>query len=84
MSDTGIVRNLDELGRIVIPIEIRRRLAIGPRDPIAISLQRGAIVLRKAENPGCVFCVFCGSADSLLDHHGRAVCDACRSELAAA
>ena len=81
MSDTGIVRNLDELGRIVIPIEIRRRLAIGPRDPIAISLQRGAIVLRKAENLGCVFC---GSADSLLDHHGRAVCDAGRSELAAA
>ena len=81
MSDTGIVRNLDDLGRIVIPIEIRRRLAIGPRDPIAISLQRGAIVLRKADLPGCVFC---GSAESLLDHHGRAVCDGCRSELAAA
>ena len=81
MSDTGIVRHLDDLGRIVIPIEIRRRLAIKPRDPIAISLHRGAIVLRKAEHSGCVFC---GSPESLLDHHGRAVCDACRSELAAA
>lgn len=81
MSDTGIVRHLDDLGRIVIPIEIRRRLGIQPKDPIAISLQRGAILLRKADPNGCVFC---GAAGGLLEHHGRDVCAHCREELAAA
>jgi transcriptional pleiotropic regulator of transition state genes len=77
---TGIVRHIDDLGRIVIPIEIRKRFALGERDPLEISVKDDMILLSKPRT----VCVFCGRRSSLREHRGRAVCRACVSELAAA
>ena len=54
---TGIVRRVDELGRIVIPIEMRNSLNISQKDPVEISMDGSSIILRKYENR----CVFCGA-----------------------
>jgi AbrB family transcriptional regulator, transcriptional pleiotropic regulator of transition state genes len=75
---TGIVRRVDELGRIVIPSEIRKRLGLSRRDPVEFSLSGETIMLTKSS----VVCVFCGAAEPLLEHRGRHVCRACVSELA--
>ena len=74
---TGIVRRIDELGRIVIPIEIRKRFGLGERDPVEISVQGENILLTKAHN----VCVFCAGEDDLLDFRGRCVCRACLADL---
>jgi AbrB family transcriptional regulator, transcriptional pleiotropic regulator of transition state genes len=74
---TGIVRHIDELGRIVIPIEIRKRLGIGEKDPVEISLHGDTILLEKPHS----VCIFCGSEHELGEHRGRAVCRSCIHEL---
>jgi AbrB family transcriptional regulator, transcriptional pleiotropic regulator of transition state genes len=74
---TGIVRHIDELGRIVIPIEIRKRLGIGEKDPVEISLHGDTILLEKPHS----VCIFCGSEHELGEHRGRAVCRSCIDEL---
>jgi len=79
MKDTGIVRQIDELGRIVIPIEIRKRLAIGERDPLEIYVKGERIILSKPVDQ----CVFCGKGRNLEQFHERSVCASCRSELSA-
>jgi AbrB family transcriptional regulator, transcriptional pleiotropic regulator of transition state genes len=76
---TGIIRHIDELGRIVIPIEIRKRLGLGEKDELEISVKEETILLSKPQSR----CVFCGAADGLFEHHGRAVCEPCAAELAA-
>ena len=73
MSDTGIVRHIDELGRIVIPMEIRRTLGIGPKDPIAISLEGDRIVLMRHQDA----CVLCGSSDQVTRYNKRGICATC-------
>ena len=55
MKSTGIVRKMDELGRIVLPMEIRNTFDINPRDPLEIFIDEDCIVLRKYQ-PACVFC----------------------------
>ena len=55
MKQTGVVRRLDELGRIVIPIEQRRLLDINIHDPVEINVEEGKIVIRKYHT-GCIFC----------------------------
>ena len=77
---TGIVRHIDELGRIVIPIEIRKRLGIGEKDRVEISVQGETILLEKPHS----VCIFCGSEHELGEHRGRAVCHSCIRELARA
>jgi AbrB family transcriptional regulator, transcriptional pleiotropic regulator of transition state genes len=76
---TGIVRQIDELGRIVIPIEIRKRLGLAEKDPLEISVKGETILLAKANT----VCVFCGRDEGLAEHRGRAVCLHCIGELAA-
>ncbi len=76
---TGIVRHIDELGRIVIPSEIRKRFGLAEKDPVEISVRGETILLSKPNSS----CVFCGSADALEEHRGRPVCRACITELAA-
>jgi AbrB family transcriptional regulator, transcriptional pleiotropic regulator of transition state genes len=76
---TGIVRHVDELGRIVIPIEIRKRLGLGEKDPLEISVHDDVIMLSRPES----FCVFCGAEDTLREHRGRAVCGTCITDLSA-
>lgn len=77
MKSTGIVRKVDELGRIVIPIELRRVLNIGIKDSLEIFVEEEKIIFRKYE-PACVFC---GSADSVIGHNGRLICKECIRKL---
>ena len=73
MKSTGIVRKVDELGRIVLPIELRRTLDISERDELEIYLDDDKVVLKKYE-PSCIFC---GSSCGLVSYHGRNVCMEC-------
>ncbi len=77
MKSTGIVRKVDELGRIVLPIELRRTLDIEERDPIEIYVDGNSVVLRKVGNP----CVFCNSSTDVVPFRGKHICTACLQEL---
>jgi len=77
MKSTGIVRKVDELGRVVIPIELRRTLDIAEKDPLEIYVDGDRIILRKYE-PACVFC---GNADEVSDFKGKKVCQECLSTM---
>jgi AbrB family transcriptional regulator, transcriptional pleiotropic regulator of transition state genes len=79
-TKTGIIRHIDDLGRIVIPIEIRKRFALGEKDPLEISVKDDVILLSKPQT----VCIFCGRRRTLQEHRGRAVCRACVNELAEA
>lgn len=77
MKSTGIVRKVDELGRVVIPIELRRTLNIAEKDALEIYVDGDRIILRKYE-PACVFC---GNAESVANFKGKNVCHSCISEM---
>ena len=77
MKSTGIVRKVDELGRIVLPIELRRTLSINEKDALEIFVDNDKIVLQKYE-PACIFC---GSADDIVNYKCRNVCAECRAAL---
>lgn len=79
MKSTGIVRKVDELGRVVIPIELRRTLSIEKKDSLEIYVDENSVVLRKYE-PSCA-CVFCGKADNVVRFKDRNVCSECVSEI---
>lgn len=79
MKSTGIVRRVDELGRVVIPIELRRTLDISEKDPVEIFTDGNKIVLKKFETS----CVFCDSSDDLQTYKGRTICGKCVEELKA-
>jgi len=76
---TGIVRKVDELGRVVIPIELRRTLGIAERDALEIYTDEDRIVLQKYE-PTCS-CIFCGSTDDVTSFKSRNICRKCVKEL---
>ncbi|SHO53095.1 AbrB/MazE/SpoVT family DNA-binding domain-containing protein [Anaerocolumna xylanovorans] len=78
MKSTGIVRKLDELGRITLPIELRRTLGVGERDPLEIFVDEDRIILRKYEPAD----IFNGSKDSLIDYHGKKISKESIMELA--
>lgn len=78
MKSTGIVRKVDELGRVVIPIELRRTLNIGEKDALEIFVEGDQIILKKYE-PACVFC---GQAKGVGNLKGKNVCPKCISEVA--
>ncbi|SMD08817.1 AbrB/MazE/SpoVT family DNA-binding domain-containing protein [Sporomusa malonica] len=77
MKSTGIVRRVDELGRVVIPIELRRTFGIEEKDGLEIYTDNDRIILRKHE-PACVFC---GSADEVTSFKGKNVCKECLSVM---
>jgi transcriptional pleiotropic regulator of transition state genes len=77
MKSTGIIRKVDDLGRIVLPIELRRTLGIGERDPLEIFVQEDLIVLRKSS----LVCIFCGSDDNVENFRDRGICQECRASL---
>ncbi|HEX7166613.1 MAG TPA: AbrB/MazE/SpoVT family DNA-binding domain-containing protein [Acidimicrobiales bacterium] len=77
MKDTGLSRKVDDLGRIVLPVELRRLYGIQPGDALEISVEGDAIILRKLA-PGCVFC---GSPHRLRDFKGRVLCAECADDL---
>lgn len=78
MKSTGIVRKVDELGRIVLPIELRRTLDIAEKDALEIYVDGNNVVLRKYQ-PACVFC---GDAREVKAFHGKNICANCMQELA--
>ncbi|MEG6585225.1 AbrB/MazE/SpoVT family DNA-binding domain-containing protein [Dendrosporobacter sp. 1207_IL3150] len=75
MKSTGIVRKVDELGQVVIPIELRRTLDIEEKDALEIYVDHDRIILRKYE-PACS-CVFCGNGDEVTNFKGKNVCKDC-------
>lgn len=77
MKSTGIVRKVDELGRVVLPIELRRTLNIDIKDPMEIFVEGDLVILKKYE-PACVFC---GEAKEVQNYRGKNVCHKCVAEL---
>lgn len=77
MSDSGIVRNLDNLGRVVIPKEMRKLLAINVGDPVEIIKDKNTVVLKKYGNR----CVFCGGEDGIVKFEENYVCEKCLGKL---
>ena len=79
MKTTGIVRKVDELGRIVLPIEMRRTLDIEEKDALEIYVEGESIILRKYQ----AACVFCDSVKDIISFKGRNVCADCIAKLKA-
>ena len=77
MKSTGVVRRIDNLGRIVLPIEIRNTLGLKEKDPIEIFIDDDKIILSKYE-PACTFC---GDADDIVYFNGKRVCKSCLKKL---
>jgi len=78
MKSTGIVRKIDELGRIVLPKELRRVLSIEQSNSLEIYVEGNRIILKKYEPT----CIFCDSSEDLAEFMGKVVCKSCREKLA--
>ena len=77
MKSTGIVRKMDELGRIVLPMEIRNTFDLNPKDSMEIFVEDDCIILRKYQ-PACVFC---GETRGCVALGEKRVCGACIEKL---
>ena len=77
MKSTGIVRRVDDLGRVVLPIELRRTLDISEKDALEIYVDGDTVILKKYE-PACIFC---GNARDVITYKGRNICPDCLEEL---
>ena len=79
MKSTGIVRPVDSLGRVVLPIELSRILDIDKDTSLEVYVDEDRIILKKYQ-PACIFC---GSADDVASYAGRNICKACREAISA-
>ena len=77
VKSTGILRSVDELGRIVLPKSMRQNLEISERDQLEIYTEGDRIILRKYQ-PSCVFCE---TSENIVFFNGKRVCSACLEEL---
>lgn len=77
MKSTGIVRNIDELGRLVVPKEMRKTLDINPGDPVEFFAEGDTIVIKKSNDS----CIFCGSDTDLQIFKDKKVCKSCLEEM---
>ena len=77
MKATGVVRKLDDLGRIVLPIELRRTLDIKEKDAVEIFVE-GDLILLKKYQPACIFC---GDFKGIKSFRGKNICHKCLSEI---
>jgi len=77
MKTTGIVRKLDELGRVVLPIEIRRTFNLAEKDAVDICVDGDCIILKKHH----ANCIFCGETNDLVEYKGKLLCGDCVKEL---
>ncbi|MCL2354434.1 MAG: AbrB/MazE/SpoVT family DNA-binding domain-containing protein [Oscillospiraceae bacterium] len=77
MKATGIVRRVDELGRVVLPIELRNKFGITEKDPMEIYVEGSSIILKKYE-PNCIFC---GGSKGLFSHSGKMICKKCGTKI---
>ena len=79
MKSLGTVRKVDELGRIVLPIETRKRLELAAGDGVEIFVEKDRVILKKYE-PSCIFC---GDADDVVTYREKKICRKCLDELKA-
>ncbi len=77
MKATGIIRKVDDLGRIVLPAELRRLLELDDRAEVEIYTENNTVVLKKHQ-PSCIFC---GAKQGLIAFRGHNICPACKKEL---
>ena len=77
MKSTGIIRKVDELGRVVIPIELRTQFQIAERDPIEIFVDGSSIILQKYEKS----CLFCENTKKLSEYKGKLICNKCLKQI---
>jgi len=77
MKATGIVRPIDNLGRIVLPIELRRIMNLNEKDLLEIFVEEGRIILEKYQKT----CIFCGSSDNIVEYMDKTVCKDCAKKL---
>ncbi len=77
MKSTGILKRTDELGRLLIPRELRNQLGIMERDPVEIFVENSYIVLRKYEDK----CIFCGDTENLSEYQDKFICDKCLKNI---
>ena len=77
MKSTGVVRRVDELGRIVVPIELRRTMDIKVKDTMEIFVEGDQIILKKYQ-PACIFCE---DALNVIQYKGKMICRSCLAEL---
>ena len=73
MKAIGVIRKMDDLGRIVIPKELRAYLDMNKKDPIAIYADRDSVILRKYQPE----CIFCGGTTNVQEYKGKSVCSNC-------
>lgn len=77
MKSTGIIRKVDELGRVVLPIELRRTMDIAVKDELEIYMDNDRIILQKFE-PACIFCA---SSRNLVNYRGKNICQDCIANM---
>lgn len=77
MKSTGIVRRIDNLGRVVLPIELRRLFDIDKEDPVEIFVDDNYIMLKKYQ-PACIFC---NDAKDVVNFKGKNICEKCLAEM---
>ena len=77
MKALGIIRPIDELGRVVLPVETRKMMDLNTKDGVEVFVEGDKIILKKYR-PSCIFC---GEADDVCDFKGKKVCKACIAEL---
>ena len=78
MKATGMIRRVDELGRVVIPIEMRNKFGITEKDPMEIYVEGSSIILKKYE-PNCIFC---NSSKNLIEYESKQICTKCANKIA--
>lgn len=77
MKATGIVRKVDDLGRVVLPVELRRNLGIDIKDPLEIYVDGDQVILKKYEPT----CIFCGNARYITNYKGKNICPSCITKI---
>ncbi len=77
IKSTGIIRKVDPLGRIVLPVELRNKLGVKEKDPIEILVDGSSVILRKY-NPNCIFC---GNSKDLYEYNDKLICEKCKSKI---
>lgn len=77
MKSTGVIRRVDELGRVVIPIELRTQFGISEKDPMEIYVEGSSIILKKHE----ANCIFCGSTKKLIEYEDKLICKKCANNI---
>ena len=78
MKTTGIIRSIDALGRVVLPLELRNTFGMEPGTSVEIFVDKKGILLQKYDTT----CVFCGTTKNLIPHHNHWICTTCKNEIA--